>query len=286
LIRRSLRAITGDTRVAGVIGMPVRHSLSPAIVNAAFDALGVDWSYFAFEVAPEDIGAAIEGMRALQIGGLSVTMPHKERVAELVDRCSADAAALGAVNCIVREDDDVVGENTDGPGFLDALKSDLDFDPAGRRAVVLGAGGAARAVVLALARAGAAEVAVVNRTRSNAERAVALAGAAGRVANARDAVFDAELVVNATPVGMTEDGMAVDPDLLRPHHALLDLIYHPSTTPLLAAAAERGCAVANGLGMLVHQAAHAVQLWTGLDPPVDTMRQAAEAAQGDAPNKR
>jgi len=185
---------------------------------------------------------------------------------------------LGAVNCIVRDGDDLVGENTDGPGFLDALKADLDFDPAGRRAVVLGAGGAARAVVLALARAGAVDVAVVNRTRSNAERAVALAGSAGRVANAPDAVPDADLVVNATPIGMTEDGMAVDPSLLGSRHAVVDLIYHPSTTPLLAAASERGCAVANGLGMLVHQAAHAVWLWTGLDPPVDAMRRAAEAS--------
>jgi shikimate dehydrogenase len=271
-----LKPISGTTRVVGVVGMPVRHSLSPAIVNAAFDALGVDWSYFAFEVAPDDIDAAVEGMRALQLGGLSVTMPHKERVAELVDRCSADAATLGAVNCIVRDGDDLIGENTDGPGFVDALKSDLNFDPVGRRAVVLGAGGAARAVVLALARAGAADVAVVNRTRSNAERAVALAGPAGRVAAAEDAVPEADLVVNATPLGMTEGGMAIDPGLLRPRHALVDLIYHPSTTLLLAAAAERGCAVANGLGMLVHQAAHAVRLWTGLDPPVDTMRQAAK----------
>ncbi len=196
--------------------MPVRHSLSPTIVNAAFDALGVDWSYVAFEVAPDDIEAAIDGMRTLQLGGLSVTMPHKERVAELVDRCSADAAALGAVNCVVRDGDDLIGENTDGPGFVDALEWDLSFDAVGRRAVVLGAGGAARAVVLALARAGAADVAVVNRTPSKAERAVALAGSVGRIADATDAVPDADLVVNATPVGMTEDGMAIDPTLLGP----------------------------------------------------------------------
>jgi shikimate dehydrogenase len=267
--------ITGATRVAGVIGMPVRHSRSPAIVNAAFEALGVDWSYFAFEVAPDQVEAAIDGMRALQLGGLSVTMPHKERVAELVDRCSPDATALGAVNCVVRDHDELVGENTDGPGFLDALRSDLDFDPFGRRAVVLGAGGAARAVVLALARAGAADVAVVNRTRANAERAVALAGSVGRVADAADAVPGADLVVNATPVGMTERGTVVDPALLESSQSVVDLIYHPATTPLLDAAAERGCAVANGLGMLVHQAARGVRLWTGLDPPIATMLDAA-----------
>jgi shikimate dehydrogenase len=258
--------------------MPVRHSLSPAIVNAAFEALGVDWTYFAFEVAPDDIAAAIEGMRALRLGGLSVTMPHKEAVAAIVDRCSPDAAALGAVNCVVLDGDELIGENTDGPGFLDALRSDLDFDPAGRRAVVLGAGGAARAVVLALARAGASDVAVVNRTAANAERAAALAGPVGRVADAATAVPDADLVVNATPVGMTQVGTLVDASLLGPGSAVLDLVYHPRVTPLMAAAAERGSATANGLGMLVHQAAHAVRLWTGSEPPVAVMRQAATSA--------
>jgi shikimate dehydrogenase len=264
--------------VAGVIGTPIRHSLSPVIVNTAFEALGVDWSYLAFEVASEDVPAAVQGMRALRFGGLSVTMPHKERVAELVDRRSRDADALGAVNCVVLDGDELVGENTDGPGFLEALRSDLDFDPRERRATVLGAGGAARAVVLALARAGIADVAVVNRTRANGERAAALAGPAGRVADAIEAVPAADLVVNATPLGMTEGGMAVDPALLQPGQAVVDLIYHPSETPLLVAAAARRCAVANGLGMLVHQAAHAVRLWTGLDPPVAAMREAAVTA--------
>jgi len=279
-----LKIISGSTRVAGVIGTPIRHSLSPAIVNAAFDALNVDWSYFAFEVAPDDVAAALDGVRALGFGGLSVTMPHKERVADLVDRRSPDAAALGAVNCVVRDGDVLVGENTDGPGFLDALRADIDFDPNGRRVVVLGAGGAARAVVLALARAGAADVAVVNRTRANADRAAALAGPTGRVASAVDAVPGADLIVNATPLGMTEGASALDAALLRRGQCVVDLIYHPATTPLLAAAAARGCSVANGLGMLVHQAAHAVRLWTGLEPPVATMREAAVAALESRPN--
>jgi shikimate dehydrogenase len=270
--------ISGTTRVAGVIGTPIRHSLSPVIANAAFGALDLDWSYFAFEVAPDDVGAALEGMRALGLGGLSVTMPDKERAAALVDRCSTDAAALGAVNCIVPVDGELVGENTDGPGFIDALAADTGFDPAGRRAVVLGAGGAARAVVLALARAGAADIAVVNRTAANAERAVALVPGIGRTATASEAVQGADLVVNATPVGMIERGIPVDTGLLGPTHTVVDLVYHPSTTPFLAAAAERGSSVANGLGMLVHQAAHAVRLWTGLQPPVEAMLAAAEGA--------
>jgi shikimate dehydrogenase len=270
--------ISGTTRVAGVIGTPIRHSLSPVIVNAAFEALDLDWDYFAFEVAPDDVGAALDGMRALGIGGLSVTMPHKERAAALVDRCSADAGALGAVNCIVPVGGELVGENTDGPGFIDALAADTGFDLAGCRAVVLGAGGAARAVVLALARAGAADIAVVNRTAVNGERAVELVPGVGRTATAPEAVPEAGLVVNATPVGMTDQGVPVDTGLLGPTHTVVDLVYHPSVTPFLAAAAERGSAVANGLGMLVHQAAHAVRLWTDLDPPVEAMVAAARSA--------
>jgi shikimate dehydrogenase len=272
--------ISGTTRVAGVIGTPIRHSLSPVIVNAAFEALALDWAYFAFEVAPDDVGAALDGMRSLGLGGLSVTMPHKERAAALVERCSADAAALGAVNCIVPVGGELVGENTDGPGFVDALAADTGFDPAGRRAVVVGAGGAARAVVLALARAGVADIAVVNRTAANGERAVGLVPGVGRTATASEAVPAAELVVNATPVGMTDHGLPLDAGLLGPTHTVVDLVYHPALTPLLAAAAERGSTVANGLGMLVHQAAHAVRLWTACEPPIAVMIAAAEEALG------
>ncbi len=270
--------ISGTTRVAGVIGTPIRHSLSPVIVNAAFEALDLDWSYFAFDVAPDDVAAALDGMRALRLAGLSVTMPHKERVAALVDRCSDDATALGAVNCVVSDTGELIGENTDGPGFIDALAADLGFDPARRRAVVVGAGGAARAVVLALARAGAADIAVVNRTATNAERAVALVPGIGHVATATEAIPGADLVVNATPAGMTDERLPVDPALLGPSHTVVDLVYHPAVTPLLREAAGQGSAVANGLGMLVHQAAHAVRLWTGLEAPVRAMAKAAEKA--------
>lgn len=252
-------------------------------MNSAFETLGLDWEYFAFEVAPAGVAGALEGMRALGLGGLSVTMPHKESVARLVDRCAPDATALASVNCVVPDGDDLVGENTDGPGFIDALRADLGFDPGGCRAVVLGAGGAGRAVVLALAREGASDVAVVNRTRANADRAVALAGQVGRVVGAGDAAMDATmrdatLIVNATPAGMTDERIPIDVALLSARHVVVDLVYHPAVTPLLAAAAGRGCTVANGLGMLVHQAAHAVRLWTGLDAPVDAMAEAARAA--------
>ncbi|MBA2496552.1 MAG: shikimate dehydrogenase, partial [Acidimicrobiia bacterium] len=152
--------VSGATRVAGVIGAPVRHSLSPALHNAAFAATGLDWVYVAFEVAGGDVGRALDGVRAFGLGGLSVTMPHKADAAALVDECSEDAVLLGAVNCVVPLDGGRLrGENTDGGGFVDSL-AEVGVDPRGMCCAVLGAGGAARAVIVALARAGAAEVRV------------------------------------------------------------------------------------------------------------------------------
>jgi shikimate dehydrogenase len=202
-------------------------------------------------------------------------MPHKEDVARLVEDRSDDATALGAVNCVVPRHGRLRGENTDGPGFVDALH-DVDFDPAGARCVVIGAGGAARAVVLALARAGAAEVGVANRTSSRGEAAADLAGPAGRAVDL-EAVSGADLVVNATPIGMVDDALPLDPALLGAGQLVADLVYHPAITPLLQAAAEQGAATLNGLGMLVHQAARAFELWTGERPPIPAMRAAAEA---------
>jgi shikimate dehydrogenase len=271
------------TRVTAVIGDPVRHSLSPVLHNAAFRSLELDWVYLAFEVPAGGGAEAVEAMRTLGIDGLSVTMPHKEDVAAAVDRLSPTAARLRSVNCVHREGGELVGESTDGSGFVDALRNDEGFEPSGARCVVIGAGGAARAVVLALADAGAADVAVVNRTAERAEAAAALAGAVGRVAEVEVAA-EADLVVNATPVGMAD----VDPDssesspvpaaLLRPGQVVVDLVYNPLRTPLLEAARRRGATAVTGLGMLIHQAAHAFRLWTGEDPPLEAMSAAALGA--------
>jgi len=267
---------TGSTVLAAVIGSPVRHSRSPAIHNAAFRALGLDWAYLAFDVPQGQAAGAISAMRALDLRGLSVTMPHKDAVATLVDELTDDAARLGAVNCVRWRDDRLVGDNTDGPGFLASL-ADAGVSADGRACVVLGAGGAARAVVLALARAGAASVTVVNRTGSRAADAARLAGPVGRVGAEAD-VAAADLVVNATSVGMGDDGrLPLDIDLLRPDAVVADLVYQPLVTPLLAAAAERGATVVDGLGMLVHQAAVASESWTGVAPPIGVMRAAALA---------
>lgn len=265
--------------MVAVIGDPVKHSLSPVLHNTAFRALGLDWAYLAFEVSRGEAGAAIVGARALGIDGLSVTMPHKEAVARAVDRLSATAERLGAVNTVVREGGALVGENTDGQGFLDALRVDHGFDPADRRCVVVGSGGAARAVILALVEAGAADVAVLGRSAERVAAAAALAGGRARPGNAAE-VGEADLVVNATPVGMVghPEGPPVDANLLGPGQVVVDLVYHPAVTPLVAVARERGAVAVGGLGMLVHQAAHAFRLWTGQEPPLEVMSAAAVRA--------
>jgi shikimate dehydrogenase len=275
---------TGATRVAGVIGDPVRHSLSPALHNAAFSALGLDWAYVAFPVPAGRARDALVGAVALGIDGLSVTMPHKSAVAAALDRCSPTATILGAVNTVVRQDDDLIGETTDGQGFIDGLRAEPGFDPSGRRCLVIGAGGAARAVVLALAQAGAAEVVVVNRTAERGRAAAALGGAAGRTGQPAE-IGDMDLVVNATPVGMiagatpiaesADHAPLVDPGRLGSGQVLVDLVYQPATTALMEAARQRGVTAVNGVGMLVHQAALAFELWTGEDAPLAVMRAAA-----------
>jgi shikimate dehydrogenase len=264
----------GATRVAGVIGSPIRHSLSPVLHNAAFRALDLDWVFLAFEVAEGDGAAAVHGMRALGIEGLSVTMPHKAEVIGALDKLSPTAEKLGAVNTITRQGGVFLGESTDGAGFLDALRQDEGFDPAGRRCVVLGAGGAGRAVTLALAEAGASEVVIVNRTAERGLDAVALAGGVGRLGEAAEAA-DADLIVNATSVGMGDGASPLDPETLGPGQLVVDLVYHPAVTPLVAGARARGATAVNGLGMLIHQAAHAFRHWTGQEPPLPAMSAAA-----------
>jgi shikimate dehydrogenase len=261
--------------VVGVMGDPVGHSLSPLLHNAAFDAMGLDWVSVGFPVPAGRAAEALTGMRALRLAGLSVTMPHKADAAAAVDSCTAVAARLGAVNCVTRDGERLIGDSTDGAGFLAALGRGAAFDPSGARCVVLGAGGAARAVVLALAEAGAESVAVVNRTPGRAAAAAELAGDAGSVGGP-DAVRRAELVVQATPVGMTlgrssDDQLPVDASLLHEGQVVADLVVHPLRTPLLTAAAACGAKVLPGLGMLVHQAALALERWTGSPVPIEAM---------------
>jgi shikimate dehydrogenase len=266
--------ISGATQVVAVIGEPIAHSLSPAIHNSAFASMGLDWVCVALPVGRGGGQAAVEGMRALGIRGMSVTMPHKADVIAALDELTPTARALGSVNCVLRLDGRLVGDSTDGAGFLAGLRDDFGLDPAGRRCVVLGAGGAARAVILALADAGATSVRVVGRTPERAQQAASLAGPLGSVGGPED-IRDAELIVNATPVGMgggpDVDGLPVDPSLLGADQVVADLIYHPARTPLMAAAEAAGARTSNGLSMLVHQAAVAFTHWTQRPAPVAAM---------------
>jgi shikimate dehydrogenase len=285
------RAAAGPgTQLVGVIGSPIAHSLSPLLHNAAFTALGfgATWHSQAFEVPRGQAAGALTAMRRAGLRGLSVTMPHKADVAALVDERTEVARRLGAVNCIVNREGVLLGTNTDGEGFLASLARGAAFSPAGKRCLVIGAGGAARAVVLALADAGADQVAVLNRTPERAATAAALAGSVGSLVPAEDgarlqAVRSADLVVNATPFGMAgalPEGTApwlVAPDLLHAGQVAADLVYAPRPTPWLVEAAVAGAYPVDGLGMLVHQAAAQLVLWTGEDAPVEAMWQAAES---------
>lgn len=273
--------ITATTRLAAVIGDPVRHSMSPVIHNAAFEAAGVDGVYVALPVAAGAADSAIAAMRSFDWFGLSVTMPHKQAVMASCDELTQTADLLGAVNCVFWRDGKIVGDSTDGDGFVRGLQADLGVDPQGLRCVLVGAGGAAGAVSRSLGLAGARQVAVLNRTADKAASVAALAGEAGTVGTADD-LAQADLVINATPLGMGStdlvDEVPFDCSVLKNNAVVSDLIYHPAETKLLTQARERGLRAQNGLPMLVHQAVAAFEHWTGVDAPVQAMSNAVESA--------
>lgn len=270
--------MSGLRPVAAVIGSPVAHSLSPVLHRAGFASVGLDWSYVAFEVAEGCAAEAIAAMKVLGIGGLSVTMPHKEAVADAVDELDPAAMALRSVNTVVPMGDGrVKGYSTDGAGFVASL-AEQGVSVAGLSICVLGAGGAARAIVDAVACAGARRIAVVNRTPERAASAASLAGNVGVVGDASD-ISGADIVVNATSVGMGDvAAVPCDVGLLHAGQVVADIVYHPRRTGLGLAAAAAGAKVIDGLGMLVHQAVEQQVLFTGMRPDAAAMWAAAEQA--------
>ena len=274
--------ISGSTILVGVIGNPVKHSLSPVILNAAFREAKINWVYTAFETPEEKLADAIGGIRALGIAGLSVTMPHKAKVCSLLDEISDSAQTLNAVNCIVNDAGKLEGHNTDGDGFLDAVKHDAGLDVVGKKVLVVGSGGSARSIIHSLGKAGAAEIAVINRTKKKALDALELAGPVGRYVEETEipeVVSEANLVINATPIGMldTDDtaNFPIEPNLFSKGQLAIDLIYHPISTPWMEALRDLEVEAHGGLSMLIFQAARAFKLWTGKEAPVDAMRKAA-----------
>ncbi|MCU1489757.1 MAG: shikimate dehydrogenase [Acidimicrobiaceae bacterium] len=283
----------GATQLAGVVGDPISHTMSPLLHNAGYAALGLDWCYLAFRVGRGDLPEAMRGARALGLRGLSVTTPHKEAAAAAADQRSALVERLEAANTVVFRHGMSVADSTDGAGFLDDLRTGADFDPADKTVAVLGAGGAARAVILALGQAGAAEVLVVNRTAARGETAAALAGATGRTATIEE-LAGADLVVQATSAGLRGSaslaGAAGDPMAeigarCRPGQIAYDLGYHPAVSSFLAAASAAGAEVRNGLGMLVHQAARQFSLFTGEPAPLQAMWAAIDLPSGGDPGQ-
>lgn len=274
--------IGGATRVVGVIGHPVAHSRSPAMHNAAFTASGLDWVYLAWDVAAEGLAAAVAGLRGLGVAGFNVTVPHKVAVLPLLDELGEEAAAIGAVNTVLRRNGRWWGENTDAEGFLRSLGA-AGLRVAGSRVVVLGAGGAARAVGYALVRAGAARVHLANRT---SQRAAALAhdltafgdaalthsGLDGGVLRA--ALAGADLIVQATPLGLSGAGVPVPVEWLPPGGVYYELGYGPQVQEALAAVRARGLGTLDGEEMLLHQGALAFTRWTGEAPSLTAMRDA------------
>lgn len=274
-----------------LLGRSLRHSISPAFQNAAFESLGLPFRYEAREVQPDGLPDALAALRTDGVAGANVTVPYKAEAAKNADLADDRVRVLEAANTLVNRDGRLEAHNTDVDGFARAL-ADAGFDARGRRAVVLGAGGAARAVVLALHEAGVAGVVVVNRTLERAEK---LARDLNRRTGVRvkPAPWDrmprdiarADLLVNCTTVGMrhaAEEGqMPLDPALLPPAIFVCDIVANPLVTPLLAAAARRGCRTLGGLPMLVRQGALSFEYWTGRPAPIEVMFRAAEQAMQD-----
>lgn len=277
--------VTGKTKICALLGYPLGHSLSPPMQNAAFSQLGLDYLYIPWEVKEgylERMVSALKGWENFRGG--NVTIPHKERILPFMNELTPEARAIGAVNCFLLENGRLIGDNTDGKGFLLSLR-EAGIEPKGRRVLILGAGGAAKAVAFSLAREGAAFICLANRTMEKAE--VLASSLRGWFPSSQiealslndrklfSLIRESDLIVNSTPLGMKpQDPPLFNYELLTPFSFVCDLIYNPEDTPFLEAARIAGCRTLGGLGMLLYQGALSFQLWTGKEAPLDAMRRA------------
>jgi len=275
--------IDGSTIVCGLFGDPVAHSLSPAMHNAAFEELGLNWVYLPFRVASSKLSAAVNAVKALGMAGVNITVPHKEGVIDYLDELSDEAALIGAVNTVINREGCLIGDNTDGKGFIRSLE-EAGFSPGGRTALILGSGGAARAVGAALARAGC-RPAIANRTLSRARE---IAGLLKKHLDVEVPVYgfgdingemvrEFDLIVNTTPLGMNPHVDRCPPlptTFLHKGQMVYDLVYNPRETKLMRLARASGARVMGGLGMLLCQGVLAFELWTGRPAPVEVMKKA------------
>ena len=281
------KPLQGTTKVLGIIGHPVRHSLSPLMQNAALQACGLDYIYVPFEVASEDLGVAIAGLKALGLAGFNVTIPHKSAVIPYLDELDDSAVAAGAVNTVKNDSGRLIGFNTDGDGLIRSLADDLDFVPRSSSIVIIGAGGAARGAIAALCRAGARRITIANRTHDRAAELASVMSArfygtelsiAAGFEDLQECLPHVDLLINTTSLGMNRENI---PFLrlrsLSPTTRVYDMIYSPCVTPLLSEAAGVGLRCANGLGMLAAQGELAFAIWTGKIPPSGLMRSVLDA---------
>jgi len=273
--------ISGRTRFVAIFGDPVEHTLSPAMHNTAFSELGMEYAYIAFHVTPGGLGEAVRAIRSLGFAGANITVPHKERVMEFLDDVDDEAARMGAVNTIVNDNGRLSGYNTDGRGFIMSLREDGGFDPASRRVFVCGAGGASRGVCFALASAGVRRIYLYDVDGPRMERLVMEANSAFGRDFVRPSILDpdfirgADLVVNATPLGMREsDPLPMPEGSFRAGQVVYDVVYNPAETKTLKAARSAGAKGVNGLGMLLYQGVLAFEHWFGRTPPAESMKRA------------
>lgn len=276
--------------LVGVFGYPVAENPTIVMQEAAFRALGLNWRYLTIEVRPAYLADAMQGLRAFNMRGINLTIPHKVEVLKYLDDVSEDARLMGAVNTVRREGDRLIGENTDGKGFLLSLRNDARMDPAGKRVVVLGAGGAARAMTVELALARAAHIEVVNRSAERGQALVDLLNEKTQTPAAFvpwDAVYcvpaGTDILINATSIGLYPHVTAkpnVEYDTISDSMVVCDVIPNPPQTPFLDEARTRGARTLDGLGMLVAQGAIGFKMWTGHEAPIDVMHQALAEAFG------
>ncbi|MFO7820404.1 MAG: shikimate dehydrogenase, partial [Halanaerobacter sp.] len=271
----------------GLFGYPVEHSLSPAMHNDAFQELGLNHVYLPFSVDPDNLEEAVAGVRGLNIAGVNVTIPHKQEVIPFLDDLSEEAELIGAVNTIVNQKGTLTGHNTDGRGFIRSLKEETDFAATEGKALLIGAGGAARAIAFQLALAGIEELVISDLDSAKAEnlsdeidKNLDLEVRAVEQEEVDDLIAELDLLVDATPVGM-HPHVDVDPvvsaEVMHDELIVYDVVYNPRETVLLQAAQEAGAQAVSGLGMLLYQGVIAFEIWTGEEAPVEVMRSALEA---------
>lgn len=274
--------ITGKTKIFGIFGYPVEHTLSPFMHNAAFEALGLDYCYIPFSVRPEDLNISVGAIKALNIRGVNITIPHKETIIPYLDELDREAELIGAVNTVLNKDGRLIGYNTDGRGFVRSIREEGGITPKGKRIMIIGAGGAARAISFSLANEDVEKI-FINDIIS--DKAKELSSAVRRktstetiyIKDFKEGVGEVDILINATPLGMKkEDPLPIPPEFLSSGILVYDIVYNPPETPLIREAKKKGAKTLGGLGMLLYQGALSFKIWTGQEPPIEVMRKALE----------